>query len=158
RPLGRGRVDRRAGEDPLHRHLEFLVRQCPRYGPDLINLVGYVPRRKGGAQFARNARPQIVIQAYAISQYDKQQQLAGSALGVLEVHHDRVDDVVQTLDHGVELAGPESHTTPVEGGVGAPGDHAGAPVADGDPVTVAPDAGVHVEVRVPVAGAVGVAP
>ena len=40
----------------------------------------------------------------------------------------------------------------------AAGDDAGAPVGDGDPVTVAPDPGIAVEIGGPVAGAVRVAP
>src|SRR3546814_4075881 len=51
-----------------------------------------------------------------------------------------------------------AHASAVQGGVGAAGDGASAVVGEGHPVAVAPQAGEDVEVRGPVALAVGVAP
>ena len=58
------------------------------------------------------------------AEHDEQQQLAGAALGVLQVHDQRVGDLGQALDHGVELGGAQPDAAAVEGRVGAAGDHA----------------------------------
>ena len=90
--------------------------------------------------------------------HDEQQQLAGAAAGVLEVHDERVDDLGDVLDHRVELAGAQPHAAAVQGGVGAPGEDAAAALGELDPVALAPHPGVEVEVRGAVARAVRVAP
>ena len=86
-----------------------------------------------------------------VGQHDEQQQLARRRRRVLQVHDDRVGHLGQALDDRVELAGAQAHAAPVEGGVGPAGDHAGAPLGDGDPVAVPPHARVDVEVRLAVA-------
>ena len=52
----------------------------------------------------------------------------------------------ELLDHGVELARAHAHAAAVERRVGAPGDDAAAALGEEDPVALAPDAGVDVEV------------
>src|SRR5205085_311037 len=110
------------------------------------------------AQLAGDPAAQLVVDVPALGGYHEQQQLAGPAFGVLEVHHERVDDLGQPLDDRVELRGTQPYPAPVQGRVGAAGDDAGTPLGDGYPVAVPPDAGVHVEVRLAVPRAGLVAP
>src|SRR4029079_14144875 len=90
--------------------------------------------------------------------HDEQQQLTRPTLVVLQVHDETVRDLGQGLDDGVELGGAEAYATAVERRVAATRDGARAALADRDPVAVAPDAGDVLEVRRPVARAVGVTP
>src|SRR6185312_15859219 len=85
-------------------------------------------------------------------------QLAGAPAAVLEVDHERVDDLGNVLDNRVELACAEPDPTAVQGGVGAPGDHAAATLGELDPVSLAPDARIAIEVGAPIALAVRVVP
>src|SRR5919204_540375 len=82
----------------------------------------------------------------------------GAALGVLEVDDEAVDHLLDVLDDRVQLARSEPDAAAVEGGVRAAGDDAAAALGEHDPVALAPDAGVEVEVRGAVALAVGVVP
>ena len=67
----------------------------------------------GGAGLA-DAAVQIVVQLDAVGEYDEQQ-AAGAALVVLEVHHQAVRDLGKLLDDAVELAGSEPDAAAVEG-------------------------------------------
>ena len=89
---------------------------------------------------------------------DEQDELARTAVGVLEVHDEAVVDLAELLDDAVEVGRADAHAAAVERGVGAAGDHEAAALGEAHPVTHPPDAGVHVEVGGAVAAAVGVAP
>src|SRR6185312_7304797 len=69
-----------------------------------------------------------------------------------------VGDLGNVIEYPVELAGPETDATTVEGGVGAAGHLAGPLGGEPDPVAVAPHARVVLEVRLPVSRAVRVVP
>ena len=81
-----------------------------------------------------------------------------AAVGLLDADDERFPDLGKALDGLVDVGRAHADALPVEGGVGAAVDDDRAAVGEGDPVAVAPDAGVHVEVAVVVAAAVGVVP
>ena len=108
---------------------------------------------------ARIRAGQVVVELATGRERDEQDEPAEpAALVVLEVHDQAVGDLGEALDDGVEVARTEAHAAPVERGVGAPADHAGAVVGERDPVAVAPDAGEVLEVGGAVAAAVVVVP
>ena len=154
-----------AGEDALDGELELLARQRPRDRRHHLDPVGHVARRQLGGERPADARRQLVVEHGAGTQRDEQDQLAearrGDAPGggiVLDVHHERIGDLVEALDHRIEIARAEAHAAAVERGVGAPGDDARAVVGERDPVAVAPHAGEVLEVGGAVPRAVGVVP
>ena len=74
------------------------------------------------------------------------------------MHHEAVEHLLEGLDHGVELARAEPHAAAVQRRVRAPGDQAAPARSEGDPVAVAPDARIVLEVGGAVAAAIGVVP
>ena len=89
--------------------------------------VGHVARRQRRPQGRGDPRRAARRRARRPSrEHDEQQQLAGAALRVLEVHDEAVRDLGQRLDDRVELGGAEPHAAAVERGVGAAGDDARA--------------------------------
>ena len=101
---------------------------------------------------------QRVVELGAVRRDDEQQQLAGTAAGILEMHHQSVYDLGDIFDDRVELAGAEANAAAVQRRVGAAGDDAAAALGELDPIALAPDPGVDVEVRGAVALAVLVSP
>ena len=88
--------------------------------------VGHVPGRQLPAQRGADPVAQGVVERGAVGRGDEQQQPPGAALRVLQVDHQRVGDLGQLLDNGVELGGAEPHPAAVEGRVRAAGDHEAA--------------------------------
>ena len=81
-----------------------------------------------------------------------------AAVGLFDADDEGLADLGEAFDGFVDVGGAHADALAVEGGVGAAVDDDGAAGGDGDPVAVAPDAGVRVEVAVVVAAAVGVVP
>ena len=75
-----------------------------------------------------------------------------------DVDDERVDDLVERQHGAVDLARAHADAAAVDRRVPAAGDDRRAALGDLDPVAVAPDAGVHLEVGLAVALAVGVVP
>src|ERR1700733_14020763 len=152
-PLGR-----LAAEDLLHGGLELLSGQRARDGWDRLDRVGHVARGELRAQRFGDLHAQRGIERRAGRRHDEQEELAGTAAGVLEVNAERVDDLRDVLDDGIELARAEANAAAVERGIGASGEDAAAPLGEHDPVSLAPHARVHVEVRGAVAIAARIVP
>ena len=113
---------------------------------------------RGGARAGRGVGgdPSLkgVVDGDAVGGDDEQEQGAVAAAGVLEVDDERIEDLREVFDHRVELAGPEANAAAIQGRVRTPGEDATAAFGEHDPVAVAPDAWVTVEVGAPVAAAV----
>ena len=101
--------------------------------------------------------PELVVEGGAGGQHDEQGQPV-AAVAELGPDHQRLGQLRELVDHGVDVGAAEPDAVAVEGGVGPAGhDHAAA-LGHLHPVSVPPDAGEGVEVGVVVARAVGVVP
>ena len=114
-----------------------------------------------GEQSSRIARAdpphQLVVELGALAQHHEQRHVA---LAAVERHVDdqRVDDLLDREHGAVDLGRAHAHAAAVDRRVRAAADDGRAALGDLDPVAVAPDARVHVEVGLAVALAVRVVP
>jgi hypothetical protein len=90
--------------------------------------------------------------------HDDEQRHVGFAAEEFEVDHQAVEDLRQFLDRAIQFAGAHADAVAVDGGVRAAVDDRAAARRDAQPVAVAPDAGVHVEVALAVAAVFRVVP
>src|SRR5450759_4827046 len=97
------------------------------------------------------------IQAHAFTQHHKQRHVA-LAPQVFEINHHRVQNFGQGFYRAVELAGAHAQAVAVDGGITAAINNAAAVAPNLEPVTVAPDAWINVEVTGQVALLVHIAP
>ena len=104
-----------------------------------------------------DAVAQAVVERGAVGEVDEERHPV-AAVGLFEADDQGFADLGEAFDGLVDVGGAHPYALAVEGGVGAAVDDDGAVVGEGDPVAVAPDAGVHLEVAVAVAAAVGVVP
>ena len=156
RVAARRLVRRRARQDALHRHLENLAAQGARHLGDLEDVVRDVP---GGAQLADPALDvgvEFVVERLGREDHEQGHPSFGPGRGMSTTSASTIRR--DPLDGAVDLAGPHPDALAVDGGVGAAIDDGGAARGDLDPVAVAPDPGVTLEVARPVARAVVVAP
>ena len=147
-----------AAKDALHGRLELLARQGAGDRRHCADHVRDMTRRQLRAQAGRDTRLQVVVEHDPVREHDEEDELARAALVVLEMHDETVGDLRQLLDDAVELAGAEAHAAAVERRVGAARDDAASLVGEPDPVALAPDARVRLEVRTAVERPVRVAP
>ena len=98
-----------------------------------------------------------VVEGGAVGEVDEERHPV-AAVGLFDADDEGLADLGEAFDGLVDVGGAHPDALAVEGGVGAAVDDDGAAVGEGDPVAVPPDAGVHVEVAVVVAAAVGVVP
>src|SRR3990172_1830397 len=146
--------DLRSREDALDRDLELLPRQRARDRGNRDDRVRRVPRRERRAQRPLDARLELGGELEARTQHDEEQELVLP----LEVDDEAVEHLVELLDDRVELARAEPDAAAVERRVRAAGDDGAAVLREPDPVAEAPDPREVLEVRLAVAGAVGVVP
>ncbi len=111
-----------------------------------VDVVGYVAGRERRTQLTGDPGRQRPVEGHAVLQLHEEDQASRAPLGVLQMHDEAVGNPRNRFDDGVELTRAEPDAAPVEGGIRAPGDHARAPVGDGDPVTMAPHPGEPLEV------------
>ena len=119
-------------------------------------------RRQRLAHLGLDARGQGLVEREPFAQHHEQRHPALAAQ-VFEVDDQAVQHLGQGLDGAVQLGCAHAHAVAVDRGVAAAVDDraGGADLGPGDqadPVAMAPDAGVHVEVAVLQAAAVGIAP
>src|SRR5438093_4758322 len=76
----------------------------------------------------------------------------------LQIDHQAIEDLPEVLDRAVQLAGAHANTHPVDRRVRAAIDDHPAVRGDLDPITVAPDTWVHLEIALAVAPALRVVP
>ena len=103
--------------------------------------------RQAGANRRADRGPERLVEGDAACADDEQHERAGPvAARVLEVHDEAVGHAVDVVDDPVDLCGAHTDAAAVERGVGPAGDDARAARGDRDPVAVAPNAGIFVEV------------
>lgn len=121
------------------------------------DVVGDVPRGELFADGALDAVAEGVVEGGAGGEVDEERHPV-AAVGEFQADDEGLADLGEPFDRFVDVGGAHPDALAVEGGVGAAVDDDAAAGGDGDPVAVPPDSGVHVEVAVVVAGAVGVVP
>ena len=136
-------------EDLLDRHLELLARSGARH----LSIATIASGMCAGAVLAHPAPDSATSSSSSsAAAHDEQHESA-----FVHVDHEPVQ-TSDILHRGVDLVVPMRSPAAVDRGVRAPVDHGGAALGDLDPVAVAPDARVVVEVAGRVALAVGVVP
>src|SRR4029079_7173654 len=100
---------------------------------------------------------QCGVQLHAVGEDDEERHLVPAAWQ-FEADDQAVDDLGESLDDAVQLARPEPDPLAVERRVRTTFDDRAPPLRDADPVPVAPDARVHLEVALAVARPIGVVP
>ena len=156
-----GLSDRDARENPLDRHFQFLAGERARDLGDDHYPVGDVPRRQLLPQSLAETALELVGPGQGRGRpgdHHKQPHLPGSAPRILHVNDQAIGDVIEALDHVVELGGADAHPAPVEGAVRTPGNDARAAVGQGGPAAVRPHLWKAFEVGGVIAAAVHVAP
>ena len=149
---------RRAHQDPLDRELEHLAGERPRHRLDGDHLARDVPRRAvlahALADLARSPRRSSDAPSRSTTNSGIHASSPSTGTSTTSASVIGVDG-----EHGaVDLRRAHADAAAVDGGVAAAADDRRAAVGDLDPVAVAPDAGVGLEVGLAVARAVVVAP
>jgi hypothetical protein len=113
--------------------------------------------RAVGADPLRDPGGQVVVELGTLAQ-DHEEGHPAFGAGSRHVHNEGVGDLVKCQDGAVDLAGAHTDAAAVDRRVRAAVDHGSSPGGDLDPVSVAPDTGIHVEVGGAVALAFRVVP
>ena len=144
-------------QDALDGHLEHLARQRARHLGDLLHLARHVARRAVLAHAPADRGDQVVVELGAVVEHDEQRHPV-LLTGLRDVDHERIDHLRHGEHRAVDLARAHADAAAVDRRVRAAGDDGGAALGDADPVAVAPDAGIGVEVGLLQPRAVLVAP
>ena len=107
--------------------------------------LGHVARRAVLAHAPADRGDEVVVELGAVAQHDEQRHPVLLAVA-RDVDDERVHHLVEREHGAVDLARPHAHAAAVDGRVRAAVDHRGPARRDADPVAVAPDAGVVLEV------------
>src|SRR5512133_1764306 len=146
------------GKNPLYRYLTLLAIEGVRDCVDAEEPIRHMPRRQFGAQ--RPPQPRLNITEFGVAgEYDEAEQLtfiAGTEF--CSVHDQRIVDLLEPLDHRVELGRPHPHSPAVEGRVAASIDDKRPARCLAHPVAMPPHAGEIFEVGSAEPGAVWVVP
>jgi predicted nucleic acid-binding protein len=150
-------LDRSALEQAFDRDLQLLPGAGVRDGRHLDDLVGDVAGPGAGADGFTDAVAQGVVR-FGTGREDHEQRHPVASVRLLRADDQGFGDLGEALDDVVDVGAAEAYAVAIEGGVGAAVHDHRAVGGEGDPVAVPPHTGISGEVRLAVAGTVGVVP
>jgi len=146
-----------AHQDLAHGHFHLFPAQGQGYLLDGVDLVRNVAGRNVLPDPNSDPLLEAIVQAHPLAK-DHEQRHERLLAQCLQVDNQAIHDLGYPLDGLVDLAGTHADAVALDGRVGAPIDDTATAPVESDPVSMPPDAGVHLKVAGLVAAVAGIVP